>query len=75
MRRFHAEHGFPASYRDIMKAFGIESPNGVRCHVDALIRKGHIRRVGRYLSRCFVPVVDAGCCPCCARPMEMEDDA
>jgi len=31
--------------REIARQFGIRSPNGVICHLDALERKGLIRRV------------------------------
>lgn len=34
--------GFPPSIREIGKAFGISSPNGVTCHLKALAKKGHL---------------------------------
>lgn len=35
-------NGEPTSFRELMEATGITSPNGIKCHVDALIRKGYI---------------------------------
>ena len=39
----YAEHGRPASIREVMRAAGIASPNGTVCHLDALIKKGYLR--------------------------------
>ncbi len=33
----------PPSYREIGAAFGIRSPNGVKCHLQALVLKGLLR--------------------------------
>lgn len=43
--QYAAEHNrrIP-SYREIARAFGVRSPNGVKAHVDALERKGFLRR-------------------------------
>lgn len=38
---------YSPTVREIAAAFGIKSPNGVVCHLDALERKGAIRRVRR----------------------------
>lgn len=38
--------GVPPTYRDIGKALGIKSTNGVSDHLKALERKGYIERVG-----------------------------
>lgn len=38
------EHGHPPSVREIAAHFGIASPKGVSDHLQALERKGHIRR-------------------------------
>eukprot|EP00919_Chromeraceae_sp_WS-2016_P043752 GHVR01104441.1.p4 GENE.GHVR01104441.1~~GHVR01104441.1.p4 ORF type:complete len:104 (-),score=17.31 GHVR01104441.1:244-555(-) len=32
------------SMRDVMRHFGIKGTNGVKCHFDALEKKGYIRR-------------------------------
>ncbi|MCD6163322.1 MAG: transcriptional repressor LexA [candidate division Zixibacteria bacterium] len=44
------EKGWPPSLREIGEEFGINSTNGVRSALEALERKGYIRR-NRYLSR------------------------
>ncbi|MFC1734083.1 transcriptional repressor LexA [candidate division KSB1 bacterium] len=36
--------GYPPSFREVAKQFGIKSTNGVKVHLDALERKGYIRR-------------------------------
>lgn len=38
------EHGFPPTIREIGAANGIDSPNGVMCHLRALESKGRIER-------------------------------
>ena len=43
----YAEHGRPASIREVMRAAGVTSPNGAVCHLDALIKKGYLRYAGR----------------------------
>ena len=42
--RYVNEHGYPPSIREIGAAFGIKSLRGVTVHLDALERKGYIRR-------------------------------
>lgn len=39
-----AAHGYPPTIRDIAARFDIKSPNGVLCHVNALVKKGLIER-------------------------------
>lgn len=41
------KHGYPPTVRDIGKAFDIDSPNGVMCHLNALVKKGAIIRKGQ----------------------------
>jgi repressor LexA len=36
--------GYPPTVREIGDAFGIKSPNGVMCHLNALVKKGLILR-------------------------------
>ena len=50
LKQFTKQHGFGPSVRDIAVAMGIASPNGVVAHLQALERKGCIRRTDR-LSR------------------------
>src|SRR5436305_2532116 len=38
--------GYGPTVREIMKGFGIKSPNGVMCHLKALEKKGLIKREG-----------------------------
>ena len=38
-------HGFPPPIRSICEAFGINSPNGVMCHLRGLQQKRRLRRV------------------------------
>lgn len=35
-----ADHGYPPSIRDLCDEFGIRSPQGIRCHLNALRAKG-----------------------------------
>lgn len=44
------QHGVPPSYREIGDHLGIRSTNGVSDHVKALVRKGHLERVGGHGS-------------------------
>src|SRR5262249_7092483 len=37
--------GYGPTVREIGEAFGIASPNGVMCHLNALVKKGLITRV------------------------------
>jgi repressor LexA len=39
--------GYGPTVREIMGAFGIQSPNGVMCHLNALVNKGCILRQGK----------------------------
>jgi len=38
------QRGYPPTVREIGDAFGIKSPNGVMCHLNALVKKGLINR-------------------------------
>jgi repressor LexA len=44
IRAHLAEKGYPPTVRAIAAHFGIRSPNGARCHLLALERKGLLRR-------------------------------
>lgn len=67
--KFINDNGVSPTVRDVMLGLGFSSPNAVVCHVDALIRKGRLRRVGSGQSRSVVPVVD-GTCPLCGHVQE-----
>ncbi len=44
LKSYRQEHGYMPSIREIGQIFGIKSPNGVKSHLDALERKGKIKR-------------------------------
>lgn len=46
LRRLTESHGFPPTLRELGRALGISSTNGVFSHLEALERKGYIRRSG-----------------------------
>lgn len=68
MRRFLREHGVAPSYREIGAAMGGIAVTAVMGHLEALERKGAIRRAA--LFRGWIPTAEAGCCPCCGRAMD-----
>lgn len=43
-RAFFVAHWQMPSYREIGNRFDISSPNGVKCSLDALVRKGWMKR-------------------------------
>lgn len=45
---------YPPSIREIGENFGITSPNGVVCHLKALIKKGYLRQVAPHQSRSYL---------------------
>lgn len=47
IRSFGRDKGYPPTIREIGKAFGIASTNGVRYHLDILEKAGYIQRRGR----------------------------
>jgi repressor LexA len=47
IREHTAVRGYPPSFREIGRQFGIKSTNGVKVHLDALERKGYITRGAR----------------------------
>lgn len=69
IRSFRRRTGVSPTYRDIGGHFGIHV-NGVRCHIQSMLRKGLLRQAGVNLSRCYVPTdVDLPRCPCCNQPV------
>ena len=40
--KFMADNGYSPSFRDIGKAFGIRSPNGVVCHLKPMRERGMV---------------------------------
>jgi repressor LexA len=61
-----AAHGYPPTFRDLMAATGIRSPNGIKTHLSSLERKGYIRR-DKLAARGIVVVDrdDRPLCPFC----------
>lgn len=47
IRRHIEKSGYGPTVREIAEAFEIASPNGVVCHLDALVHKGFIVRQAR----------------------------
>jgi len=47
VQRFTRERGFPPTIREIGKAVGISSTNGVRYHLSILEKSGHMKRRGK----------------------------
>jgi repressor LexA len=47
IQRFTRERGFPPTIREIGKAFGISSTNGVRYYLNLLEKAGHLKRSGK----------------------------
>lgn len=62
----HQRTGHGVAMREIGAAFNIKSPNGVKCHVDSLAKKGVIRHTPG-ISRGIVPAEKPSCCMCRAR--------
>ena len=44
---FVHENGYQPSYREMMAEFDAKSPNGIRCHLLALEKKGRIQLESR----------------------------
>lgn len=62
------QHQTPPTYREIQEHFDIASPNGVVCHVKALVAKGLLEINGNGLSRSMKVVQKPGTkCPFCGR--------
>ena len=51
---FRKANGFSPTYREIGDGLGISSPNGVVCHVRALIQKGKLTKTEE-CSRSLIP--------------------
>lgn len=58
-------HGVPPTYRELGRALGIASPNGVRKHLEALSRKGYLRK--RSTARGLTVAVEAAGLPIVGR--------
>ena len=58
-------HRIPPTVRDVMLGMGFNNPNAVIGHIDALIRKGKLRRIESNRSRSVVPTEQGATCPTC----------
>ena len=58
IREYHAHERMGPSVRDVMKQFKIASPNGVVCHIRALVAKGWLQR-RPMIARSFIPTLEA----------------
>lgn len=73
IRGFVQAYGVSPSYREICRHFGFSSPStGAICHLEALARKGYVRRMGEGKARSWVLAVSPGCCACCGQPLPEE---
>lgn len=52
--RFWASRLRPPSYREMMAAIKVGSPNGICCHLRALVRKGYLEPIDS-TARCVMP--------------------
>ena len=66
------EHGSPPTCREIQDRFRFASPNGVACHIRALIKKRWARAGVDGKSRRYLAVdpTKPDACPCCGREFE-----
>ena len=55
IKRHIETHNYSPSFFDLMLVMGVTSPNGISCHVNALVRKGYLRRSARQ-ARTLVPI-------------------
>lgn len=55
IRDYRVAAGYSPSIREVCQRFGINSPNGVACHLKALKRKGYLAYT-EYTARSFTPL-------------------
>lgn len=68
MKRFHRDNGYPPTLRNICKQFGFGGPNAARCHINALVSKGRLKRIQCGGTSHYIPTVPDGCCLACGSP-------
>jgi repressor LexA len=44
IENFIMEHGYPPTVREVARAFGYRSPLSAKQHIDALVKKGYLRK-------------------------------
>lgn len=68
-------HGSPPTIREMADTFNFISPNGVMCHIRALVKKGWVRKGAEFSARLYLAVdpTKPTACPCCGHtPQEGE---
>lgn len=60
-----AQNGFPPTHREIGRRFEIASPNGVKCHLEALEKKGYLKRDPQKSRGIHLVASDRKCCAVC----------
>jgi SOS-response transcriptional repressor LexA len=56
IRDYHLEHDMPPTFRELMSALGMRSPNGAEANVKALRKKGWLRPHHPAMSRGLVHI-------------------
>lgn len=57
----------------LTERLGLASPSsGPLCHLEALYRKGYLRRTNKGRYRGYALAVEPGCCACCGQPVPTE---
>lgn len=64
-----SQESMSPTVREIGDRFDIKSPNGVRCHLVAIAKKGWLTPPDRGKSRGWLPVAESGHCRCCGQPL------
>jgi repressor LexA len=62
--------GYPPTFREIGKRFGIANPNGVMWHMKSLEKKGLIKRAANAARG--ISLVPNGTCPHCNQKIKKE---
>ena len=70
IRGYIQKRGFGPTVREIGTHFGFSKFTGSMCHLNALERKGLIRR-DKTISRGISLMQNGDTCPCCGQPKEV----
>jgi repressor LexA len=54
IKRYSSKHGYSPSIRELALAMSIRSPNGIHCHLKALVKKGYLNERDRQKARSLV---------------------
>jgi SOS-response transcriptional repressor LexA len=69
IRSEFAATGVVPTLREVADHAGLAGPTSVLYHLEALARKGYLRRPHWHQDRGWAPTAPEGCCPCCRRPL------